>query len=110
VGLLILSRAPNLSAACLATLLRGMGGSTTWTYSTIILQKVVPDSMLGRVFALDFANAQLAAVSCALVWGVLMDLSGVRPVVLLAACLALLPCAVWTLCLDRMDRREPAVH
>jgi MFS family permease len=62
------------------------------------------------VFALDFANAQLAAVSCALVWGVLMDLSGVRPVVLLAACLALLPCAVWTLCLDRMDRREPAVH
>ena len=45
--------------------------------------------MLGRVFALDFASAQLAAVSCALAWGVLMDLSGVRPVVLLAACLAL---------------------
>jgi MFS family permease len=110
VGLLMLSRAPSLSVACLATLLRGMGGSTNWTFSTIILQKVVPDSMLGRVFALDFASAQLAAVSCALVWGVLMDHSGVRPVVLLAACLALMPCAVWTLCLERMDRREPAVH
>ena len=109
-GLLVLSHAPSLGVACVAIALRGMGGSTNWTFSTIILQKVVPDRMLGRVFALDFASAQLAAVSSALAWGVLMDRSGVRPVVLLAGCLALLPCAVWTLCLGRMDRREPAVH
>ncbi len=106
-GLLMLSRAPSLPVACLATSLRGMGGSINWTFSTIILQKVVPDSMLGRIFALDFASAQLAAVSCALLWGLLMDAAGVRPVVLLAACLALLPCAAWALCLERMDRREP---
>jgi len=109
-GLLMLSGAPSLGVACLAIMLRGMGGSITWTFSTIILQQVVPDRMLGRVFALDFACAQLAAVSCALAWGVLMDRSGVRPVVVLAGCLALLPCAVWTLGLARMDRQEPAVH
>jgi MFS family permease len=109
-GLLVLSRAPGLGVACLAILLRGMGGSTNWTFSTIILQQVVPDGMLGRVFALDFACAQLAAVSCALTWGVLMDQFGARPVVFLAGCLALLPCAAWTLSLSRMDQREPAVH
>jgi MFS family permease len=109
-GLLLLAAAPTLWVACLAIVLRGAGGSALWTYSTIILQKVIPGAMLGRVFAIDFAVSQLAAVSFALFWGALMDRVGLRPVVLAAAVLATLPCLLWTWALPRMDRREAAVH
>ncbi len=109
-GLLLLARAPSLPVACLAILLRGAGGSTLWTFSTIILQKVIPPGMLGRVFAVDFAVSQLTAVSFALVWGAAMDRVGLRPVVLAAGLLALLPCLAWSWALPFMDRREAAVH
>lgn len=109
-GLLLLARAPSLAVACVAILLRGAGGSTLWTFSTIILQKVIPSGMLGRVFAIDFAVSQLVAVSFALFWGVVMDRVGLRPVVLAAGLLSLLPCLLWSWALPRMDRREAAVH
>jgi Transmembrane secretion effector len=109
-GLLLLSRAPSLGVACLGIGLRGMGGSTVWTFSTIILQKNVPQRMLGRVFALDFALAQLVAVVFALGWGVVIDTVGVRPAVLAAGGLALLPALFWSLGLRRMNRWKAAVH
>jgi MFS family permease len=105
-GLFLLGAAPSLLVAGAAVVVRGMGGSATWTYSTIILQKSVPDTLLGRVFALDLANAFVAAMVFSLLWGYTMDQAGVRPAVLAAASVSLLPLLAWTLSLGWADRRE----
>jgi MFS family permease len=105
-GLFLLAWAPTLALAGLAIVLRGMGGASNWTYSTIILQKSVPDRLQGRLFALDFANAFLLAMVFSLVWGSAMDRAGVRPAVLSAATVTLVPLLVWTFGLRWMER-EP---
>jgi MFS family permease len=108
-GLFLLGAAPSLLAAGAAVVVRGMGGSANWTYSTIILQKSVPDPLLGRVFALDLANAFVAAMVFSLLWGYTMDHAGVRTAVFAAAAVSLLPLLAWTLALGWMDRRESSV-
>jgi len=105
-GLFLLAWAPTLVWAGLAIVLRGMGGASNWTYSTIILQKSVPDRLQGRLFALDFANACLLFMVFALLWGAMMDRAGVRPAVLSAATVTLVPLLVWTFGLRWMERGE----
>jgi predicted MFS family arabinose efflux permease len=51
LGWLVFSGASSLAIVALALILRAMGGSSTWTYSSIILQKSVPDRFLGRIFS-----------------------------------------------------------
>lgn len=109
-GLFVLAGAPTLAVTALAIVLRGMGGSTNWTYSTIILQKTVPDRLRGRLFSIDLANATLAAAGAAVVWGFLIDRAGVRVAVLVAASLSLAPLAAWTASLRWMERREAATE
>ncbi len=105
-GLFALAGAPTLWVACLAIVLRGMGGSANWTYSTIILQKTVPDYVRGRLFAIDFANAQLAAATAALLGGFGIDGIGVRPIVFLAAAVSLGSLVLWAFSLSWMEKRE----
>lgn len=105
-GLFLLGAAPALWVASLAIVLRGMGGSANWTYSTIILQKTVPDHVRGRLFAIDLGNAQLAAAVASVLGGFGIDRVGVRPIVWLAAAVSLGPLALWTFCLPWMERRE----
>jgi MFS family permease len=92
--------------AGLAIVLRGMGGASTWTYSTIILQKSVPDRLQGRLFALDLANAYLLAMIFSLLWGAMMDRVGVRPAVLAAATVSFASLVVWTAGLRRMEEGQ----
>ncbi|MEM7128848.1 MAG: MFS transporter [Chloroflexota bacterium] len=54
-------------------LLRGMGSSTNWTYSSVLLQMNVPDHMLGRVFALDEMIRTLTASVAIWLAGYAMD-------------------------------------
>lgn len=105
-GLGLLGIAPSLAAACLAILLRGMGGSTNWTYSTVILQKVVPDGLRGRLFAMDLACLTLTAAFGSLAWGLALDRVGVRPVVLFVAGLCGLATLGWAASLRWMEGGE----
>ena len=105
-GLLVLGLSPSLGVALLAIVLRGMGGSANWTYSTVILQKTVPDHVRGRLFAIDILNAQVAASLASLIGGLAVDRIGVRPVVLLAGAASLGPLALWTLALRWMEAAE----
>jgi MFS family permease len=73
LGWLIIGLAGTLAIASLALLIRGMGGSANWTYSSVIIQKSVPDRFLGRVFSLDLAVFQLATVLSIFVHGSLID-------------------------------------
>lgn len=106
LGMLLLGLAPTLALAGLAVVLRGMGGATSWTYSTVIFQKVVPDRLLGRLIAIDQAVLTLTASILALLWGWLIDVAGLRAAVLAAALASLLPLLAWTLALSWMER-EP---
>jgi predicted MFS family arabinose efflux permease len=108
VGMTSLAAAPGLAIAALAVVVRGMGGATNWTYSTIVLQKSVPDRLLGRVFALDLALLTLVAAATSLLWGWLADSWGIRSTVFFVAGLSLLPLAAWASALPWMERSETA--
>lgn len=60
--------------------IRAGGGSINWTYSSVILQKTVPDRYLGRVFSLDMAFFQLVTVLSTVLHGWIIDVvnSGIR--------------------------------
>jgi MFS family permease len=105
-GLGALAVAPTLATAGFAVVLRGMGGSTNWTYSTVILQKVVPDALRGRVLALDLACLTLTATVGTLAWGWAIDLVGVRPVLLAAAAVCGVAGLAWAVLLPRMEQAE----
>lgn len=107
-SLFLLATAPTLAVAGVAIILRGMGGASTWTYSTVILQKSVPDRLQGRLFALDLANAYLLAMVFSLVWGAMMDRVGVRPAVLAAAGASLVSFVIWMTGLRRMEGQARA--
>jgi len=103
-GVFLLAAAPSLAVAGLAIVVRGMGGSANWTYSTILLQKRVPDRMLGRLFALDLANTHLVSMVFTLLWGWCIDRIGVRGAAWTAAAASLVPFAAWTVAVRLMER------
>ena len=76
LGWLLFGIAPLLGLASLAILVKAMGSSIYWTYSSVILQKTIPDEFLGRVFALDQAGFQLATVFSVIVTGLVIDRVG----------------------------------
>lgn len=78
VGYLALSAAPGLILAALAVLFAHIGGSIQWVFSTALLQREVPDRLLGRVFASEYAAMTLATALSAYLTGVIAD-RGVAP-------------------------------
>lgn len=111
LGWLVLGWAGSLLVVCLALLARAMGGSANWTYSSIIIQKSVPDTHLGRVFAFDMALFYAATVASTLVHGSAVDLLGsehVQWVALATFAVSLLPLGVWLWLVRWLARRAPA--
>lgn len=133
LGWFLLSGAPTLVLAAFAIFVRAMGGSIYWTYSSVILQKEVPDKFLGRVFSLDQIGFQLATVISAWVTGLLIDQvgrgagihldtavrmlstghlnflaqeSGVRAIAFGTGIVSLTPLILWSLAIPWMDRQE----
>jgi MFS family permease len=104
---LIVGLAPSLPIALLGCILRGMGGSINWTYSDVLLQMSVPDHLLGRVFAFDFAVFTLAVSVSLWLTGFITDQFHLAPrvIVLLLATGSLGPLAVWSAALFWQARR-----
>jgi MFS family permease len=101
--------ATTLPIVALALVLRAMGGSTNWTYSSVILQKTTPDAYLGRVFSLDMFGFQLASVVSTIATGVLVDSLGVanvRVVVLGMVAVSGAVLIVWLLIVPWLERHE----
>jgi MFS family permease len=78
-GWLFFGWAPVLMIAVLAMLIRHMGGSINWTYSTVLLQNRVEDRYLGRVFALDMAIFTLAMAFSVWISGLILDYTDISP-------------------------------
>ncbi|MCE2490005.1 MAG: MFS transporter [Anaerolineae bacterium] len=113
VGWLVMGGAGTLPLVALALTLRAMGTSICWTYSSVIIQKSVPDRFLGRMFSLDMASFQFVGACSILLTGYLIDYFGVvqvRDVVLLLAGFSTLPLVLWTLIVPRLEARAPEIE
>lgn len=98
LGWLVLAGAPLLIVAAGAIMLRAMGNSVNWVYSTTMIQKNFPDEYLGRAFSIDMAGFYLASVLSLLVHGALIDVYGaesLRAIVLGTAGVSVLPLVAW---------------
>ncbi len=114
IGWVAVGAATTFVLLCVGLFIRAVCGSTNWTYSTIALQKTVPNSYLGRVFSLDMAGFYLATVLSTVAHGALIDTVGsdnVRLIALGTGVVALVPALIWGLLTRRFERRElePAV-
>src|SRR5262249_26500657 len=89
--------------------IKAMGSSIYWTYSSVILQKTVPDKFLGRLFALDGAGFQFASVVSIIVTGwVLERLSSaaVQSIVIGTGIVSLIPLIAWSLAIPWIERKD----
>jgi drug/metabolite transporter (DMT)-like permease len=111
VGWFVLAGAPALAVAALAIVIKAMGSSLYWTYSSAILQKTVHDEYLGRIFSLDMAGFQLMSVISIIFTGIALEVFGatqVRLIVALTGICSLIPLFLWAYALRWMDRRSTA--
>jgi MFS family permease len=112
VGWLFLGIAPSLPLAALALMLRAMGGSAAWTYSSTMIQMRVPDDLLGRIFSLDWAAFYLMTTISTITTGLLIDVAGreqVRWVVFIAGFASIAPLLLWLLIVYVLERREARI-
>ncbi len=109
VGLFLFSGAPSLLLAALALIIKAMGSSVYWTYSSVILQKTVPDAFLGRVFSLDLAGFQLAVVISVVITGALVQsvgTPGTRAIAFGTAAVSVIPLVLWILAIPWIERQD----
>jgi len=109
LGWLLFGLAPSLELAALALVLRAMGSSVNWTYSSVIVQKLVPDEYLGRMFSLDFAGFEFVQGITTMLMGLLIDALGnhnVQWIVIGTAVVSLLPLFMWIWAIQRLDKKE----
>lgn len=110
IGWFLLGGAPVLLVAAFATIVKATGSNIYWTYSSVILQKTVPDQYLGRLFSLDQAGFQLAVVLSTLVTGLLIETMGtgaIRQIVYWTGLASLVPLALWSLTILWLEK-QPA--
>jgi MFS family permease len=69
LGYALLSLAPGLAVAAVLVMIAHLGGGAQWMLSTYGLQRIVPDRILGRVFAFDYALITLTLTISSLVTG-----------------------------------------
>lgn len=77
-GYLALSGASTLPLAAMVVLVAHTGGSIQWVFSTALLQTRVPDRLLGRVFATEYAALTLTIALSAYLTGIARD-AGATP-------------------------------
>ena len=109
LGWLFWGLAPSLEFLALAVVVRAMGGSINWTYSSVIIQQQVHDEYLGRMFSLDFAGFELVQTLGIMVVGIAIDAvgdGGMRAIVFASALAAVAPLLVWLRIVYWLDKHE----
>ena len=96
LGYATLGVMPSLFAAAVAVGIAHLGGGAQWTLSSYGLQRLVPDRILGRIFAFDFTLITLSLTVSALVTAWAADRFGARPTVAVLGGVAVLWAAIWT--------------
>ena len=97
VGYALLGLAPGLVLAMGAVLLAHVGGGAQWTLSSYGLQRVVPDRIRGRIFAVDGMLVTLTFGLSSILTGVLADVFGAGRTAVAMGAVALVWALAWTL-------------
>lgn len=98
IGWFLLGLAPSLWLAALALLVRAMGGSATWTYSSTIIQMSADNAYLGRMFSLDWAAFYLVITISTLLTGQVLEIYGnesAHTAALVIGALSIIPLIAW---------------
>jgi MFS family permease len=72
-GMFIVSPLSSFGAVLLGTLLRGIGSSLIWVFSTQLLLQIVPNRVRGRVFSTEFAIMTLMSAIATAAGGWILD-------------------------------------
>ncbi len=94
LGYIGLAFAPSLALGTLAVMVAHLGGGAQWQTSTYHLQREVPDSIRGRIFAADFGLVTLTMSGSSLASGLLADRLGAVRATAITASL----CLLWAVC------------
>jgi hypothetical protein len=83
-----------------------LGGSTVWVFSTVLLQREVPDEFRGRTFATELGLATATYSVSTFVYGWILDAGGLslRQAVVAVALSLLVPALLWGASLRRSRR------
>jgi MFS family permease len=101
----------NFPVVLAGTLLRGIGGSIGWVFSTQLLLQVLPDQVRGRVFSTEFALQTLANAIGAAIGGWLLDVEVSIPTMMIGmSVLILLPGLLWSWWLAVHKQPVPAAE
>lgn len=95
VGYALLGFAPALVFAMGAVLVAHVGGGAQWTLSSYGLQRVVPDRIRGRIFAVDGMLVTLTFGASSILTGWLADVLGARTTAIAMGAVAFGWAAVW---------------
>lgn len=98
---------PSLLLAAPAVVVAHLGGGAQWTLSTYGLQRLVPDHVRGRIFAVDYALITLTLTISSLVTAWASSALGERPTAIGLGLSALVYAGLWAL-LTRDIRRHTA--
>lgn len=89
---------PTLSWAVPFVAVAHLGGATAWVFSTVRLQQLVPDALLGRVFAAELGAFTAVFAASTAVYSALYDGGiGAQRLVSMMGLGLLLPAALWTI-------------
>ncbi len=110
IGWLIFGWSPTLPVAMFGLFIRFIGGSLNWTYSSVLLQMKVPDTLLGRIFSVDFGIFTLALAISVWSTGVILDSSSITPrqVASLFGIGSIASVIIWLIALRLMAHRQAA--
>jgi predicted MFS family arabinose efflux permease len=99
---------PYVAAGCVV--LAHFGGSVLWVYSTVLLQRMVPEAYLGRVMSTDLGLTTLTISASTWLYGLLAGLpdADLRTLLRAMAVSVLVPAAVWILAAGRWPPGERA--
>ncbi len=109
LGWFVLSGSPTLLIAAVGIIIKAVGSSIYWTYSSVILQKTTDERYLGRMFSLDYAGFQLATVISTVITGLALEALGndqVRTVVFVTGFASLIPLVFWAVIVAAIERAE----
>jgi MFS family permease len=104
-ALLALAVAPEFAIACPVVLLVGIGNGLVLVYGRVLIQRIVPPELLGRVFGIKDALLSAAFGVAFLTAGALVSLLGTRELLAIAGAGALV---VWLLAALLLRRSWPA--
>jgi len=79
LGYAVLAGSPNIWVAALAIVAAQAGGAMTWVCSSVLLQTEVPDRLLGRIFAAEFALVTMMLSATSVGTAVALDQFALSP-------------------------------